>query len=339
MNGDPPAEATEAAAQLEAALETCVVADRSDLGRVLATGPDLLNLLNRLSTKAVAGLAEGEGRTTVLTTNKGRIVARLFVHALGSDGVLLVCGRDEAPRVLEHFAKYTFAENTGAADATDSWCQVALVGPRAADALAAAELPAVEPGRSARAEIDGHAVHVLGEDGDTTGGFSVAGPAGARDAVLERLASAAGSAGGRPADNLALEARRVLLGIPASGHELTEGHNPLEAGLWDAVDFDKGCYVGQEVVARLNTYDKVARAIRGLVLASGAEVPAQGTPLFAGERRVGEITSALLPPGRRAPVALGYVKRGHAAPDTTLSLGTPEGAVVVVRDVPFEKAR
>ena len=80
-------------AALAQAREGCVLADRSELGRLLATGPDFLDLLHRLSTASVAGLNEGEGRPTVLTTPKGRIVERLFVHHLGPAGVLSVGDR------------------------------------------------------------------------------------------------------------------------------------------------------------------------------------------------------------------------------------------------------
>ena len=94
--GDP-------AAELGAALEGVAVCDRSDLGRVLANGPDLLDLLHRLGTKSVTGLQEGDGRCTVVTSNKGRIVERLFVHHLGATGVLLCAGRGNAGRVIEHY--------------------------------------------------------------------------------------------------------------------------------------------------------------------------------------------------------------------------------------------
>ncbi len=128
----------------------------------------------------------------------------------------------------------------------------------------------------------------------------------------------------------------MLRGIGVSGQEYTEDHNPLEAGLWEAVSFDKGCYVGQEVIARLNTYDKVSRSIVGLRLPPGADVPAPGTELYAGERRVGKVTSALVPPGWEHAVALAYVKRGDGTAGAELSLGkagSPATAAVV--ELPF----
>ena len=77
-----------------------------------------------------------------------------------------------------------------------------------------------------------------------------------------------------------METRRILLGIPAPGHELTEDYNPLEAGLGEAVSFTKGCYVWQEVVARLNTYDTVSRRLVGLVFRADGAAPPVGAPIF-----------------------------------------------------------
>jgi hypothetical protein len=136
-------------------------------------------------------------------------------------------------------------------------------------------------------------------------------PASAADAVRAILASAVEAEGGASIGREVTEAWRVLRGFPIGNHELTEEHNPLEAGLSAAVSFRKGCYVGQEVVARLNTYDKVSRQLVGIALAEGSAIPEPGTPLFKGEWPVGEITSAVLPPAWRGPVALAYVKRDH----------------------------
>jgi folate-binding protein YgfZ len=142
-----------------------------------------------------------------------------------------------------------------------------------------------------------------------------------------------------PAGDRAVEAWRILRGLPDNGSELTEERNPLEAGLWDAVSFSKGCYVGQEVVARLNTYDKVTRDLRGLTFPEGVEPPERGAPLLAGPRRVGEITSALRPPGRPGAVALGFVKREHSDPGTRLDAGGDGGVRATVVELPFEQAR
>lgn len=324
-------------AELHAALRLTVLVERSTLGRVVATGPDLLDLLHRLSTQSVRLLEPGQGRPTVLTSPKGRIVERLFVQHLGEHGVLMVGGPSASPAVIEHFNRYTFSERTGLADVTELTCQLALSGPLAGEALATVGCSRPDRYHAVSTTFEGHPLHVLGHDGLTGDGFSFVMAAEHGGSLWQALVLAVSRLDGRPAGEQAVDAARILRGIPAPGRELTADYNPLEAGLWDAVSFDKGCYVGQEVVARLNTYDKVARALVGLELARKSEPPLPGTALLEGERAVGAVTSSTVPPGWERPVALAYVKRRLAQPGAELRLdrpGAPQTARVV--KLPFE---
>lgn len=318
---------------LDAAERACAVADRSDLGRLTGTGPDLLGLLHRLSTGDVKDLAPGEGRATVLTNAKGRIVERLSAHHLGPDGVLLIAGAGSASRVLAHLRKFTFAEDTGLADTTESTFAYALIGPRWPEAAKTAGIPELAPYGAGAYTLAGARVQALRTNGFDGDGLMLVGPRDSAGPVLSALADAAAAVGGASIDPHGLEAWRILKGLPASGHELTEDHNPLEAGLRDAVSFTKGCYVGQEVVARLNTYGKVSSALVRLTLSAGAPVPSGGAAVAAGGSPVGTVTSAILPEGREAPVALAYVKtRGIAAPNTPLTIeidGVPYPVAIV----------
>jgi tRNA-modifying protein YgfZ len=302
---------------LHAAEAACAVADRSDLGRLIATGPDLLGLLHRLSTGDVKDLRPGEGRPTVLTDAKGRIVERLFVHHLGGDGVLLIAGPGGAPRVEAHLRKFTFAENTGLSDVTAATFAVALFGPRWAAASRAAGIPDLAPYGCTAMTLAGVNVHAVRANGFTAEGVLAIGPRNEIGPVRAALCGAAASQGGGPIQADELEAWRILSGLPAPGHELTGEHNPLEAGLRDAVSFSKGCYVGQEVVARLNTYGKVARTLVRLDLPAGAPVPAPGAAVRNERGTIGAVTSAIRPPGRPAPVALAYVKSREVPPEVT----------------------
>ncbi len=327
---------SESAAELRCAFETCVLANRSDLATLRASGPDFLGLLHRLSTGDVRGLVAGSGAETVLTSPKGRIVERLFVHHLGAEGVLVVAGPGSGPRVLDHIRRFTFAENTGLSEITETMRLLVLSGPRAGEALVAAGLEPPAPLGVWAGSLAGIAIHVLGADGLSSAGFAVLLPAAARDAVERHLASAVAAVGGRVTDREVLEAYRVLRGLPAAGHELTPDYNPLEAGLWSAVSFDKGCYVGQEVVARLRTYDKVSRVLVGLKLSEAGELPLPGSTLRSGARAIGALTSAVRPPGRE-PVGLGYVKRRESRAGMELHVGGAEGgATARLAELPFE---
>jgi folate-binding protein YgfZ len=330
----------DAEAELCAALDCCAIVDRSDLGLVLCSGPDLLDLLNRMSTGAVKDLQPGQGRPTVVTTPKGRIVERLFVHQLGRRGVLLVGGPASARRVIEYLDRYTFAEQTGMTDATEEFCQLTVVGPQAVQVLEATGFDRPEPFCSVEIEFEGVSAHVLGENGLSGDGYSILVTKGMAGSMWQALNLACSKCGGRPAGSIAAEGWRILRGLPMSGHELTEDYNPLEAGLRDAVSFDKGCYVGQEVVAWLNSYDKVSRALVGLVLPAKAGLPVPGSPLFFEDQEVGRVTSAVVPPGWPHPVALAYVKRRFVEAGIEFSIGAPTadlGARLV--DLPFPASR
>jgi folate-binding protein YgfZ len=316
------------------AASLCAVADRSDLGRILSVGPDLLGLLHRLSTGDVKGLRPGEGRETVVTSAKGRIVERLFVHHFGDQGVLLIAGPGASPRVLAHLRKFTFAENTGLSDLTDETCAFALIGPKWADAAREAGIPELPPCGCAALTLAGVGVRAARTNGFDTNGILVIGPRGEASIVRAALLAAAAALGGGAIDAGGLEAWRILRGHPSPGHELTDDFNPLEAGLREAVSFTKGCYVGQEVVARLNTYGKVSRTLVVLELPAGDAVPAPGSSIVKAGAAIGTVTSAVLPPGYPGPVALGYVKSRELADDAPLFVdvgGSPKSAKVVRR--------
>jgi len=297
---------------------------------LIAKGPDLLGLLHRLSTGDVKDLRPGEGRETVITTAKGRIVERLFVHHLGGDGVLLVTGPGGAPRVLAHLQRFTFAEVTGLSDATAATFAFALLGPRWAEAARAVGIPELAPYGASALTIAGTPVHAARTNGYDANGVLVIGPDSGTESVRAALVEAGAEGAGMLEADM-LESWRVANGLPASGHELTEDYNPLEAGLNGAVSFSKGCYVGQEVIARLNTYRKVSRGLVRLEFEAGAPVPAPGASIMKDGNTIGVVTSAVRPRGGRGAVALGYVKlRDISAATTTLTVddgGTSQSSV------------
>ncbi|HZN54894.1 MAG TPA: glycine cleavage T C-terminal barrel domain-containing protein [Candidatus Polarisedimenticolaceae bacterium] len=309
----------EPARQLAAANETCGVVERPSLARLLATGPDFLSLLHRLSTGDVLSLPPGEGRPTVVTSAKGRIVERVTVHNVG-DGVLVIAGPGSSDRLLSHFRRYTFSEVTGLTDVTPTTFAYTLVGPRWPDAVRSVGAPDLPPYGAGRLALAGAPVTVARTSGFDDDGLTVIGDSVAAERVGVALVTAAATVGGGGITEQALDAWRILRGLPAPGHELIEDYNPLETGLRDAVSFTKGCYVGQEVIARLNTYDKVSRRLIRLTLPGGASVPSPGAAVLHGGRAIGAVTSAVIPAGHDAPVALALVKSRDLTEDGALAV-------------------
>ena len=315
-------------AGLAAAQASCAVADRGDLARLRADGPDFLDLLQRLSTGDVRRLTPGEGAATVLTTSKGRIVDRLLVHRVREDRVLVVGSPGRSAALMAHLARFTFAEQTGLSDVTGSTALFALLGPLARETAVEAGLTVPPPLGAAEQVWRGVELTLLGQDGSSTEGLALVAERG-QEAVLQEAARTLGPA----IDAESMEAWRILRGLPGPA-EMDEERNPLEAGLWDAVSFTKGCYVGQEVVARLRTYDKVARSRVTVLLAQGAAVPPRGAALRQGERAVGTVTSAVRPAGAAAPLAMGYLRREAAHAGAHLEIvwegGSADGVVSAV---------
>jgi len=325
-------------AELEAALRRAVICDRSHLTRLVGTGKDLLDLLHRLSTATIVGLAEGQGRSTVLTSPKGRIVERLFVHHLGASGVLLIGGPDSTERVTKHLARYTFSEQLGLSDESRSTAQFAVLGPDAAAVLEAAGWGPVDGHDLRRVEFADDRAWLLGGDGQSDEGFSVVVQADRAAGAWRHLATAAERAGGRAAGIRAAESYRVLRGTPTGPNELNDDYNPLEAGLRGSVAFDKGCYVGQEVVARLDSYGKVSRGLYGLEFGAAAPLLEPQCSLFVDGRAVGRVTSVVGLPGRESFVGLAFVKRKAAVVGAELQVGSPDSDLVArLVELPFER--
>jgi folate-binding protein YgfZ len=145
-------------------------------------------------------------------------------------------------------------------------------------------------------------------------------------------------AGARLCGWQALETARIEAGVPRFGADMDETNLAPEALDTRAISYTKGCYIGQEVIARIRTYGQVAKSLRGLRLAGDApEAPARGAKLFLGDKEVGSITSAMWSPALRALIALGYVRREANQTGTELEVRTAGGKVPArIVDLPFE---
>ena len=157
-------------------------------------------------------------------------------------------------------------------------------------------------------------------------------------AVADKLIAAAKEIGGGACGWNALETARIEAGIPRFGADMDETNLPPEAGLdARAVSYTKGCYIGQEVIARIRTYGQVAKALRGLRVADDLKtLPAKGDKLFLGEKEIGYITSAIASPMFKMNIALGYVRREGNKIGTELILRTKDSVCAAkIVELPF----
>jgi tRNA-modifying protein YgfZ len=309
--------------EFAAAHHGAIVALRNHEGRLRAIGRDRLDLLHRMSTNDLTSLAAGQARPTVLTTPIARIVDQIWVLNRG-ETVLCLTSPGRATAVRRWLAGFIFYndqvkfEDTGA-----ELGQLGLFGPGAA---AVAE--ALMPGAAGLAEnhfLDAGELVVLRGRPMAGDGYTVVAPM----PRLEALWGAALAAGAVPAGEDAYQLLRLEAGLPGNP-ELTGDYIPLEANLWPAVDFHKGCYIGQEIIARMESRGKLARRLVGIKLAApvaaGVEVRAhEGGPA------AGTITSAGELPGY-GPVGLAYLKTAQAEVGTQVTIGETSGEVV---ELPF----
>ncbi len=314
------APAADTLAQFRAATEAAALYDSSHAGRLKATGADALDLLNRMSTNAVLDLQPGQGAPTILTTNRGRILDVLGVVNLG-DYVLLLTSPGRQQAVIEWLDKYTIMEDLEIADITAETAMLTVLGPTAAQAVQdAIGPPAAElsPYHYAAAEVAGHSAVIVNRPQGTLPGFDVITPPDGLSAAADALSAA----GAMPIDGDAYESARISAAVPEYGREMGDAYNPLEAGLIGGIDFEKGCYIGQEVIARLDTYQKVQKRLVALRLPPAG---AAGASLRSDGKDVGVVTSAAANPATGETDGLGYVRSAHAEVGTRLEIGDDAG--------------
>jgi folate-binding protein YgfZ len=310
-------------------------------GLVAVTGRDARRWLDGMLTNDVTRIAPGtpeSGCYAALLTPKGRIVADLHVLAR-EDGFWLETAASAVADVVARLERYIVADDVKLAVETDEILRLGLEGPGAAAVLAAAgsasapALTALAPESWLTTQIAGTDVVAARFGWSGESGFQLFVPVEAGDAVGAALADAGGDAL-VPASGDALEVLRIEAGIPRLGPELNEEIFPDEARLDRAISRRKGCYTGQEIVARLYSRGAVNHLLVGLRF-EDERVPAPDAPLAAGDRPTGEVTSACRSP-RAGVIGLGFVRREHAEAGTSLRCDDPAGPLAAtVCEPPF----
>jgi len=294
---------------------------RPDSSVLVLEDADRVDFLQRMTTNDIKALRPGQAAVTVLTSPTARIV-HVFTVLCRADDLILLPAPGEGPALERHLrGQIFFMDKVRVRNQDAAWRRLRVVGPQAGAAVAALGMPANLAERQRPESINGvwveaDGVIALADQRYELPGFELLVPA-AEEAVAA-VEQALAEAGGVQVEEMALlDARRIELGLPAPGAELTGAANPLEAGLaWACAD-NKGCYTGQEIIARQITYDKVTRALVGLRCGEGVE---PGALLYADGREVGIVTSAAYSPTLASLVALAIVKRPHNAAGSRLSL-------------------
>jgi tRNA-modifying protein YgfZ len=307
--------------------EGCAVIDRSERGRLALTGPEAAEFLNGQVTNELAGLQAGNGCYAAFLTHKGKMLGDLRILAVdGPDRsleLLLDTERSALQALFDMIRRFKVGYQVELHKRTLETGLVSLIGPRADDLLAVAGLGAAEHS-SAPIELDGVPSLAIRTD--------VGVDLLCRSEDTERLLAVALGRGAVAVGEAAVECLRIEHGRPRYGIDLDETVIPQEAGLNErAVNFTKGCYVGQETVARLHYRGKPNRHLRGLRLSGPANV---GDELRLGERVVGRLTSVAESPAL-GPIGLALVRR-EAGIGATVEVG--DSLTAEVLELPFAGA-
>ncbi|MEE2657025.1 MAG: glycine cleavage T C-terminal barrel domain-containing protein [Candidatus Latescibacterota bacterium] len=304
--------------------EGCALYDTSQLSTIQISGSDHRDFLNRLSTNECLGRQPSEGFESVFTDHRGRIFALAELHC--RDAQTLLWTGQSGEDLLKWLERYHFSEDVQMS--MDPLRVLEVSGPTA-EALMD-ELFSVQVGRVAplaEVDIDSPLACFRRLCGD---GVQLAG-------MVEDLRKTAGvllARGAVPVGEEAVEIFRIESGEPRQGFELTLDYNPWEAGLGRAISLSKGCYIGQEVIARLDTYDKVKQQLVGLM--AHAPVTAGATLHSLDGSALGMVTSRATSPQLGCEIALAYVRNTGCEPGLRLACRTEEiERVVTVASLPL----
>jgi len=326
-----------------AAKGTVAVIDRSQHGRLLVSGPKRFDLLNRLTTNDLRQIGPGQGSHTVLLTDKGRIIDDLKLYARQDDYYLVTApGNQQA--VKEHVEKLRFRDDVTLTDVTGATAMICLYGPQSAHLLEGVahthQVAALAPHHHAEVVFDGAKLLAAKttEIGGT--GYALIVDAASAERVWRALLTRGEAYGTSPMGEEAYEMVRIEFGVARFGRELTGEYNPLEARLDDAISWTKGCYIGQEVIARLDSRQKVSKLLVGLWLEPGP-VPETGSAIEDPARpglRIGTLTSVAPSLDHRRVIGLAYVRNDLSAAGTGLVVASEDDRVgAVVSELPFRK--
>jgi aminomethyltransferase len=303
-----------------------------DLGwrsKIALTGSDRIRWLNGMLTNNVRDLAFNHGVYAFLLNPQGRIQADLYAYNRG-EYLLVDTAESQTQKLLSIFDHYIIMDDVEVTDSSESLTAIGIAGPKASDVLTAAgiETPDLKPLQVHDAMWQEIGISIVCGDKEAVACYEL----WLKPSNVERVWGGLVKAGALPVGSQACELLRVAAGIPRYGQDITERDLPQETEQARALHFNKGCYVGQEIVERIHSRGNVHRMFTGFVL-HGAK-PEPGTKVQVDTKDVGEITSAAtLGVGEKdCTVALGYIRREHGTAGKEVLIG---GSKAIVSKLPF----
>jgi folate-binding protein YgfZ len=298
----------------------CAAVDLGFRTLVRASGPDRASFLQGMLTCDVATLAPGRLAQGLLLTIQGRVTADVRVLAT-ADVLLLDVDVRARVAMLEALEKLLVADDVELGDPSPAHTAIGVEGPAAAAVLAALGLEAVPPGEHAETRVAGVVARALDASEVRGPGRVLHVAADGAAAVWDALVAA----GAEPCGMQAVEARRIEVGVPRIGVDMDGSTLAIELPVEDLISATKGCYLGQEVVARGTARGQVQRRLVGVRFDGG--VPARGASLRHAGKDVGRVTSVARARAADEPIGLALVRREHWAPGSELEIDAGRACV------------
>ncbi|MEX2112672.1 MAG: glycine cleavage T C-terminal barrel domain-containing protein [Pirellulales bacterium] len=291
------------------------------------SGADRAAWLHNLTTNEVRNLAPGAGCEAFLTSVQGKTLAHVLLF-VGADAIVLDTVGGQAEVILKHLDHYLITERVTMVDRSDAWGEWYLGGPTSTELLTAATgaPPPTTRLHHAAVSLAGRTAWVRRVELAGPVGFLIV--AGRDD--FAAIGDALVAAGATRCRQAAFEAARIEWGFPLFGHDISDKNLPQEVARdGQAISFVKGCYLGQETVARIDALGHVNRTLVGVRFDS-ASVPTPGLELSSDGASAGTVTSASYSPHLQAPLALAYVRRGQNAAGQKLQSALGDADVVAL---------
>ena len=318
-----------------AAVRTRVgISDLSHRGKVRVTGDDRTKWLQSIISNDILPLKPGQGRYSSFLTHKGKMLGYFRVH-IQSDTVWIEDVGEVGEATYQALRKFLlYGTKAKMENCAESWGLLLVSGPKSAEVVSAAfgvEARTLELLQTIPATISGQSALIMRTEETGEQDLEILLPADGLAGAWSQLMTAGAPFDIQPVGAQARELLRIEAGLPKAGPDLNEEIVPPEANLeGKAFSLSKGCYPGQEVVARMDTYGNVRRHLVGLLIQDQV-VPARGSKLFSGDREVGWVSSAVFSPQRNAVMAFAFPLRDFSAPNTELTVevaGTRLQAIV-----------
>jgi len=324
--------------EYKAVRENVGIADLSSRGKLRLSGKDHLKFLQGMLSNDVMKLEEGKGMYATILSVKGRMISDMRVYK-DKESVFLDLEPEMNEKLSELLTKFRLSYKATIDDLTETLGLISVQGPdskRLLEQFFEDEIPEMKEYDFSKKDFRGSEIIFVYVNRTGEKGFDIYIEDKNIKSLWDELMKHGEALNIKPIGYDALNTLRIEAGIPVYNVDMDENNIPIEAGLWSALNFEKGCYVGQEVVARIKWRGHVNWHLMGFV-SNGESVAGVGDEIFIGEKKIGRVTSSAFSPKLNKAVCLGYIRREFKEPGTIVTINGSDRPVfqAEVTELPF----